>query len=306
MLRVYDGYERRKQTRGKLDFEDMLGTRTCGCSTSTRRPPRRCARGSTPFTVDEFQDVNPLQAALLDRWLGDRDDLCVVGRRLPDDLRVHGRVARAPAAASRPVPGATVVRLEENYRSTPEVLEFANKLATVDGRVPTRRCGRRGQSGPTPVADRRRPTTGQRSTPSWRRSGKLHDEEQVPLEEIAVLYRINARSEPFEEAFAAAHIPYQVRDGAFLRPAGAALGAATAEASRRRRRRGASTRSPTSSATTPQAAPDAVEEVTRQADLGRLRALADGVHAGPSGRGRRRVRRGAVGRGSRSSATRAA
>ena len=45
---------------------------------------------------------------------------------------------------------------------------------------------------------------------------RLHDDEQVPLEEIAVLYRINARSEPFEEAFAAAHIPYQVRDGAFL------------------------------------------------------------------------------------------
>jgi DNA helicase-2/ATP-dependent DNA helicase PcrA len=94
------------------------------------------------------------------------------------------------------------------------VLEVANKLATsMGGYRKTLRATR--PSGPAPVltavAD-----DGAEVDAVVAAVRKLHDEESVPLEQIAVLYRINARSEPFEEAFAAAHIPYQVRDGAFL------------------------------------------------------------------------------------------
>src|SRR5213079_906249 len=103
----------------------------------------------------------------------------------------------------------------------------------------------------------------------------LHDADDVPFDEIAVLYRINARSEQFEEALAAAGIPFQVRDGAFLRRAGPRAAIA-------RLRRGHET-TPVDEAVElvtstlgfdPKLAPDSEEEATRQSDLGRLRALA--------------------------------
>ena len=170
------------------------------------------------FTVDEFQDVNPLQAALLDRWLGDRDDLCVVGDDYQTIYAFTGASPEHLLQFTRRFPGATVVRLEENYRSTPAVWECANRLATVMGGFhKTLRATR--PSGPAPVATAVA-DDGAEVDAVVAAVRRLHDDEQVPLEEIAVLYRINARSEPFEEAFAAAHVPYQVRDGAFLgRPA---------------------------------------------------------------------------------------
>jgi DNA helicase-2/ATP-dependent DNA helicase PcrA len=106
----------------------------------------------------------------------------------------------------------------------------------------------------------------------------------VPLEEIAVLYRINARSEPFEEAFAAASIPYQVRDGAFLRRPGP-------RAVLQRLKRVSPDASVLDAVVEitdqlgydPEASPDADEEVTRQSDLARMRSLATEFEGGSPG-----------------------
>jgi hypothetical protein len=130
----------------------------------------------------------------------------------------------------------------------------------------------------------------------------LHGKEGVPLEEIAVLYRINARSEPFEEAFAAAAIPYQVRDGAFLRRPG------PRSVLQRLKRVGGSVAEAVVAITDelgydPEATPDADEEVTRQSDLGRMRSLAvefERAHPrGRRGRVRRRARRALLDRAHR-------
>ncbi len=119
----------------------------------------------------------------------------------------------------------------------------------------------------------------------------------MPLEEIAVLYRINARSEPFEEAFAAAGIPYQVRDGAFLRRPG------PRSVLQRLKRAGAGSVAEAVEAITdalgydPSASPDADEEVTRQSDLGRMRSLAvefERAHPDGDARGVRRRARAPV------------
>jgi DNA helicase II / ATP-dependent DNA helicase PcrA len=165
------------------------------------------------------------------------------------------------------------VRLEDNYRSTPEILELANRLAPhLGGYRKTLRATR--PSGPPPVARAARDEAGEVAA-VVEAARRLHDEEAVPFEEIAVLYRINARSGPFEEAFAAAGIPYQVRDGAFLRRPGprAVL--------QRVRRVGAdgSIAAVVEAITAelgydPEATPEADEEVTRQSDLARLRSLA--------------------------------
>ena len=277
MLRMYEGYERRKQKGGKIDFEDMLGLAVQMFDTypATATQIRERFRA---FTVDEYQDVNPLQAALLDRWLGDRDDLCVVG----DDYQtIYSFTGASPdhlLGFTDRFPSATVVRLERNYRSTPEILGFANELAAHLGGF-RKTLESTMESGP-PVLARPIHDVEEEIASVVQAVGKLRAD-GVALEEMAVLYRINARSEAFEEAFAAEGIPYQVRDGAFLRRPG--------PRSVLQKLKRTSTGSVTqvvhdvtdALGFDPDAAADADEEVTRQADLARLRALAeefDGAH----------------------------
>ena len=83
---LYRNYERRKARGGVLDFEDMLGLAVRMLDDHPEAATLVRERFAA-FTVDEFQDVNPLQSALLDRWLGDRERALRGRRRLPDDLR---------------------------------------------------------------------------------------------------------------------------------------------------------------------------------------------------------------------------
>jgi DNA helicase II / ATP-dependent DNA helicase PcrA len=202
MARVYREYERRKDDAGAIDFEDLL-ERTVrlfdedeGAAETFRE--RYCA-----FTVDEYQDVNLLQQALLERWLGGREELCVVG----DDYQsIYGFTGASPEhllAVPKRYPAAVVVRLEQNYRSTPQVLALANRLVPrlggaektlrpecPDGPEPELRGFEDGAAEAAAVAARIR-------------------ELGLPLEQVAVLFRTNARSADFEEALHAAGMPFQ-------------------------------------------------------------------------------------------------
>ncbi|MEP6477466.1 MAG: ATP-dependent DNA helicase UvrD2 [Actinomycetota bacterium] len=268
MLRVFQGYEHRKERMGRIDFEDMLGlaVRLFDEHPAAVAEVRDRHRA---FTVDEYQDVNPLQQALLERWLGDRDDVCVVGDDYQTIYAFTGASPQHLLGFPERYPTACVVRLQENYRSTPQVLAVANALTpTLGGFAKTLIATR--ADGPGPTA---RPCPDADGEVSF-----VVDEvrrllrEGTPLEQMAVLYRINARSEPYEEAFAAAGVPYQVRDGAFLRRPGPRAALAKI------RQAAGDLIGAVDSVTDalgydPALRPDAEEEVTRQADLGRLRAL---------------------------------
>ena len=142
MERVYREYELRKSERGLVDFEDMLelAVRLLEGDASARERFRSRFRA---FTVDEYQDVNLLQQTLLELWLGERDDLCVVG----DDYQsIYGFTGATPSylLARR----GRLFRLEENYRSSPQVLELANRLAPrLGGAEKTLRAVRPGRPG---------------------------------------------------------------------------------------------------------------------------------------------------------------
>ena len=146
MATVYREYERRKAARGEIDFEDLLelAVRLHESDAQVRATFRDRYRA---FTVDEYQDVNLLQQSLLDLWLGDRDDLCVVGDDYQSIYGVHRRLAalaaRRRGSASR---SATVVRLESNYRSTPR---------GARAREPARAAARRRREGAAADARRR-------------------------------------------------------------------------------------------------------------------------------------------------------
>src|SRR4051812_43699926 len=127
MARVYREYERRKDAEGLLDFEDLL-ERTVRMFEGDERAVTAFRAQYRAFTVDEYQDVNLLQQTLLEHWLGDRDDLCVVGDDYQSIYAFTGAGPQHLLEASTRFPHATVVRLEENYRSTPQVIALANRL----------------------------------------------------------------------------------------------------------------------------------------------------------------------------------
>jgi len=211
MVGVFQGYERRKQALGKVDFEDVLelAIRLFSEDDGARE---RFHRTIGAITVDEYQDVNLLQQTLLDLWLGDRDELCVVG---DDHQAIYSFTGATPAhllgMPSR-YPQATVVRLEENYRSTPQVLALANRLAPrLGGAEKALRAVL--ADGPEPVVEA---LDGPEETRFVVERVRELAAEGAPLGEIAVLYRTNARSAVFEQAFTEAGIPFQVREGGFL------------------------------------------------------------------------------------------
>ncbi|MGH3094169.1 MAG: ATP-dependent helicase [Gaiellaceae bacterium] len=279
MLRVFREYERRKEARGRIDFEDVLELAVRLFDQDPQAVETFRARYRA-FTVDEYQDVNMLQQSLLERWLGDRDDLCAVGDDYQSIYSFTGATPDHLLAMPERFPRATVVRLEENYRSTPEILETANGLVPrLAGARKVLRAVRPSGGEPVVRAFANLPAELEALVA---RITVLRDE-SVPYEELAVLYRINARSEDYEEALSLAGIPYQVRGGAFLaRPAARATLRLLRRASGSRAAEGVRAAADAQGFT--ESVPDDVgnEETTRQSDLARLVRLAEEFDDGTS------------------------
>ena len=214
---VFRRYERAKERAGRIDFEDMLVRMLEGFE--TREDVAEEFRGQYRwFSVDEYQDTNPLQQALLEAWLGDRRDLAVVGDEDQTIYTFTGATSEYLTGFARRFPEARVVRLEDNYRSSPEVLALANRLlAGTPGRGPGagKRLVATRPSGPEPsVAAFENAEREVKALVA--EVGRLAGAGVDP-DEVAVLVRTNAQIPPFEEALAASGIRYQVRGELFYR-----------------------------------------------------------------------------------------
>jgi DNA helicase-2/ATP-dependent DNA helicase PcrA len=213
---VYAAYESLK-SRGddvaRLDFDDLLLHTAAAIENDAAiaeefRDRYRC------FVVDEYQDVTPLQQRVLAAWLGDRDDVTVVGDANQTIYSFTGASPRYLLNFSRQFPEATVVRLERDYRSTPQVVSLANQvIAAARGRVAGSKLHLVGQRDPGPAPSFREHTDEVAEAAAVAASISRIVESGTPPAEIAVLYRINAQSEVYEEALTEAGIPYQVRGG---------------------------------------------------------------------------------------------
>ena len=205
LAELYAGYEDLRAQRHLVDFESVL---ELTAAILADYPPSAAAVTDRYryFVVDEYQDVNPLQQLLLDRWLGHRDDVCVVGdpRQTIYSFAgaTHGYLARFPLR----YPGARVIRLTRNYRSTPQVTALANRVF--------------GNSGQPPLAAQRPGGVAPRLTeyPDERAEAAGVADEVTELiasglaaGQIAVLVRTNAMTARFEEALAGAGVAFQLR-----------------------------------------------------------------------------------------------
>ena len=210
---AYESLKSRGEGVALLDFDDLLLHTAAAIEDDAAiaeefRDRYRC------FVVDEYQDVTPLQQRVLSAWLGDRDDLTVVGDANQTIYSFTGASPRYLLDFSRRFPDATVVRLERDYRSTPQVVSLANRvIAAARGRVAGSKLHLVGQRDPGPPPTFREYPDEVAEAAAVAASISQLVESGTPPAEIAVLYRINAQSEVYEEALTEAGIPYQVRGG---------------------------------------------------------------------------------------------
>lgn len=217
--RVFQAYEDIKTDRNVIDFEDVLLI-TVGILQEDPKVAATVREQYRHFVVDEYQDVSPLQQRLLDLWLGERDELCVVGDASQTIYSFTGASPQHLLGFKARYPKATVVKLIRDYRSTPQVVKLANDL-----------LGSRRSGGPAADAAWASPLklVAQRAAGPDPRFVECPDDEAeaavvagkiqellnagVKASEIAILFRTNGQSEAYEQALASAGIGYQLRGG---------------------------------------------------------------------------------------------
>jgi DNA helicase-2/ATP-dependent DNA helicase PcrA len=205
---IYERYEQEKRKRRAFDFDDLLWQCADAIETDGAFAAGQRWRFRHLF-VDEFQDATPLQVRLLRAWLGNRTELCVVG----DIAQAIYAFAGADAAPLREFtthfPGGTVVALDHNYRSTPQVVAVAESvLGPAAGVDATRVVQSMRLDGPAPTVTEygddgaEAAAIAQACFAAFARG--------VHWSEMAVLYRTNAQSSRFEAAFARRGVPVRM------------------------------------------------------------------------------------------------
>ncbi|HEX2047490.1 MAG TPA: ATP-dependent DNA helicase UvrD2 [Acidimicrobiales bacterium] len=207
---LYERYQEEKRRQQLVDFDDLL----LECARILENDPGFAATQRWRFRhlfVDEFQDVNPLQFRLLEAWRGGRDDLCVVGDARQAVYSWNGADPRYLTAFPSRFPGATVVHLDDNHRSSPQVIAVANAVLDGIGGHPLRAAG---ADGPVPTvtayaSDAEEVRGVARAVRRKGGTGRWSD--------LAVLARTHAQLVAFEDALKRAGIPYRLRGAsAFL------------------------------------------------------------------------------------------
>ncbi|MER2135660.1 MAG: ATP-dependent DNA helicase UvrD2 [Arthrobacter sp.] len=219
--RIFQSYEDVKVDRNVIDFEDVLLI-IVGILQEDARVAATVRDQYRHFVVDEYQDVSPLQQRLLDLWLGERDELCVVGDASQTIYSFTGATSRHLLEFTHRFPGAEVVKLVRDYRSTPQVVNLANRILaarTAEGErsrnappwpEPLELIAQR-PAGPEPVFTECSDDEAEAAHVAGRIRKLLDD--GVEASQIAVLFRTNGQSEAYEQALASAGIGYQLRGG---------------------------------------------------------------------------------------------
>lgn len=219
---VFRRYEDMKATPDLmyLDFDDLL-MHIAGAIENVPSVAEVFREQYRTFVVDEYQDVTPLQQRVLEAWLGERDDLTVVGDANQTIYSFNGASPEYLLNFSRTYPQATVVKLQRDYRSTPQVTDLANEvISKASGRAAGTRLELQGMREPGPEPTFKAYESEEIEAKEVAGQVLTLLNQGVKASEIAILYRINAQSEQFEQALADAGVVYQVRggEGFFRRP----------------------------------------------------------------------------------------
>jgi DNA helicase-2/ATP-dependent DNA helicase PcrA len=207
MVQIYTAYESIKKEELAIDFEDVL--LLCAAMLEEEADVRERVQDQYRyFTIDEYQDISPVQQRLINAWLGTRKEICVVGDPAQTIYSFAGATPTFLNSFTQRFPDAEVIRLTTGYRSTPEIIFAANALL------------RHGQMGQELVAHNghgSQPLVNSYHDESAEVAGILSDistllSDGIPPQEIAIMARTNSQLATAEKALRTAHLPYQVRN----------------------------------------------------------------------------------------------
>ena len=203
---LQQAYEDLKDERRQLDFEDVL-LAAAGMIESEPRVAQQVREQYRFFVVDEYQDVSPLQHDLLTLWLGERNDVCVVGDASQTIYSFAGASPSYLLGFPARYQDSVVVRLEQNYRSTPEIVASANRL--MSGRAGALSLHAAGTSGPAPTVNVAPNDSAEARSIANAIAAEIAA--GAAPQDIAVLYRINVQATAIEAALTDAGVPYLLR-----------------------------------------------------------------------------------------------
>jgi DNA helicase-2/ATP-dependent DNA helicase PcrA len=207
VAQVYTAYESIKRQELAMDFEDVL-LLTTAMLEEEREVRERVQDQYRYLTVDEYQDISPLQQRLINAWLGNRQEICVVGDPAQTIYSFAGATSSFLTTFTSRFPEAEIVRLTSGYRSTPEITFAANSLL---------RSATMGQELNAQNDHGDKPVVLAYSDESAEIAGIVNDLKELlkantPAQEIAVLARTNAQLNSLERAMNSAKLPYQLRN----------------------------------------------------------------------------------------------
>jgi len=207
IAQIYTAYESIKKQELAIDFEDVL--LLCSAMLEQEREVRERVQDQYRyFTIDEYQDISPIQQRLINAWLGTRKDICVVGDPAQTIYSFAGATPVFLNSFTQRFPEAQVIRLTTGYRSTPEITFAANALL---------RSATMGQELVAFNTHGSKPMVTGYSDESAEIKGVMAEINELlsggtQPQEIAILARTNAQLKGAEKAMLAQNIPYQVRN----------------------------------------------------------------------------------------------
>ncbi len=207
IAQVYSAYMSLMKQERAMDFEDVL-LLTAAMLEEEREVRERVQDQYRYFTIDEYQDISPLQQRVINSWLGSRQEICVVGDPAQTIYSFAGATPVFLNTFTQRFPDAEVIRLTSGYRSTPEITLMANTVL---------RSASMGQELVAQNEHGTKPTVVAYKDESAEIAGVVKDigvllSEGAPAQEVAILARTNNQLNSIEKAIAAAGLPYQVRN----------------------------------------------------------------------------------------------
>jgi DNA helicase-2/ATP-dependent DNA helicase PcrA len=207
IAQVYEAYESLKRQERTIDFEDVL-LLTTAMLEEEREVRERIHDQYRFFTIDEYQDVSPLQQRLINAWLGKREEICVVGDPAQTIYSFAGATPVFLNTFTRRFPEAEVIRLSAGYRSTPEIIFTANSVL---------RSGAMGHDIVALNAHGEHPRVNEYQDEASEVAGVVQEIRKltstgIAAQDIAVLARTNGQLSALERGCIAAQIPFQVRN----------------------------------------------------------------------------------------------
>jgi len=225
IAKIYSSYESLKRQERAIDFEDVL-LLTVGMLEEDRDVRERVRDQYRFFTVDEYQDVSPLQQRLLNLWVGNREEICVVGDAAQTIYSFAGASSAFLLNFTKKYPKAEVIRLSRGYRSTPEIISTANAILRQGGIVASEghELSSMNDHGAEPLVRKFESASAEakaivfkiqelfgKAGPAAPAAPAPADASGMEFSDIAILARTNSQLDAFERELRAAGIPSQLK-----------------------------------------------------------------------------------------------